>query len=128
MLVRTPRVFWIWKGISGSVEFALLRKTPRTSRHDLVSPAMWCECAMEPIGARWAGAAAICQSFLARCPLLASRTGSGLPCAGSEARSGRRTCKGWPKPAAGAKISRSSHESPEKGYAVQRLVRDGIPK
>ena len=36
-------------------------------------------------------------------------------------RSGRRTCKGWPKPAAGAKISRSSHESPEKGYAGQRL-------
>ena len=32
-----------------------------------------------------------------------------------DARSGRRTCKGWPKPAAGAKISRSSHEAPEKG-------------
>ena len=52
MLVRTPRVFW--KGISGSVEFAYLRKTTRNSRYDLVSPAMWCECAMEPIGARLA--------------------------------------------------------------------------
>ena len=88
MLVRTPRVFW--EGISGSVEFAYLRKTTRNSRHDLASPAMWCECAMEPIGGRLAGAAAICQSFLARCPLLASRTGSGLPCAGSEER---RLCR-----------------------------------
>ena len=48
MFVRTPRV--LWKGISGSVEFTSTRKTPRNSRHDLVSPAMRCECAMEPIG------------------------------------------------------------------------------
>ena len=88
MFGRTPRV--LWEGISGSVEFVYLRKTTRNSRHDLVSPAMWCECAMEPIGASLAGAAAICQSFLARCPLLASRTGSGLPCAGSEER---RLCR-----------------------------------
>ena len=40
MLVRTPRVFW--EGISGSVEFAYLRKTTRSSRDGLVSPAMWC--------------------------------------------------------------------------------------
>ena len=33
MLVRTPRVFW--EGISGSVEFAYLRKTTRSSRDGL---------------------------------------------------------------------------------------------
>ena len=102
MLVRTPRVFW--EGISGSVEFAYLRKTTRNSRYDLVSPAMWCECPMEPIGARLAGAAAICQSFLARCPLLASRTGSGLPCAGCEERAAhlqrlaKASCRGQNQP------------------------------
>ena len=48
MFGRTPRV--LWEGISGSVEFTSTRKTPRNSRHDLVSPAMMCECAMEPIG------------------------------------------------------------------------------
>ena len=52
VFVQTPRV--LWQGISGSVEFTSTRKTPCNSRHDLVSPAMMCECAMEPIGPRLA--------------------------------------------------------------------------
>ena len=45
---RTPRV--LRGGISGSVEFISFRKTPRKSRLGLASPAMLCECAMEPLG------------------------------------------------------------------------------
>ena len=39
-----------WKGFSASVEFTYLRKTPCKSRHELATPAMLCECAMEPSG------------------------------------------------------------------------------
>ena len=39
-----------WKGFSASVEFTYLRKTPCQSRHELASPVMLCECAMEPSG------------------------------------------------------------------------------
>ena len=48
MLRWTPRVFR-WR-FSASVEFTYLRKTPCKSRHELASPAMLCECAMEPSG------------------------------------------------------------------------------
>ena len=48
MFRRTPRV--LRGGISGTLEFASSRKTPRTSRLALASPVMGCECAMEPIG------------------------------------------------------------------------------
>ena len=48
MFRRTPRV--LRGGISGTLEFASSRKTPRKSRLALASPAMGCECAMEPIG------------------------------------------------------------------------------
>ena len=45
---RTPRVFrW---GFSVILVFASFRRTPRNSRDGLASPAIMCECAMEPIG------------------------------------------------------------------------------
>ena len=42
VFVQTPRM--LWQGISGILAFTSLRKTPCNSRHDLVSPAMMCEC------------------------------------------------------------------------------------
>ena len=72
MLVRTPRVFW--EGISGSVEFAYLRKTTRNSRDGLVSPVIMCECAMEPIGPVWPRTSRMGWVLQLRCPLLGSDT------------------------------------------------------
>ena len=84
MLVRTPRLFW--EGISGSVEFTSFRKTPCNSRHDLVSPAMMCECAMEPIGPVWPRISRMGWLLQLRCPLLGSDTRTGLPCVRSDKR------------------------------------------
>ena len=81
---RTPRV--LWQGISGSLDFTSIRKTRRNSRHDLVSPAMWCECAMEPIGPVWPRTSRLGWLLQLRCPLLGSDTGRGLPCVRSDKR------------------------------------------
>ena len=81
---RTPRVFrW---GFSSILVFASFRRTPRNSRDGLASPAIMCECAMEPIGPVWPQVAAICWHLPAQPPLLRSRTRKASACAG---------CKQW---------------------------------
>ena len=81
---RTPRVFrW---GFSSILVFASFRRTPRNSRDGLASPVIMCECAMEPIGPVWPQVAAIFWRLPAQPPLLASHTGSGLPCVRSDKR------------------------------------------
>ena len=71
VFVQTPRV--LWQGISVILVFASFRKTPRNSRDGLASPAIMCECAMEPIGPVWPRTQDIKKWLASTAPLPAPR-------------------------------------------------------